>query len=100
VRGLRVEKRPKRLPCGSRKALLRRTPHVTWIPEPLYNVGAQFRHISWAKGATTVFVMEQTLPDDTVLIAGGGPVGLILATVLSYYGVKSVLLERNNTTTK
>jgi len=44
--------------------------------------------------------MEQTLPDDTVLIAGGGPVGLILATVLAYYGIKSVLLERNDTTTK
>ncbi|KAF2491724.1 FAD-binding domain-containing protein [Lophium mytilinum] len=44
--------------------------------------------------------MEHTLPEDTVLIAGGGPVGLILATVLSFYGVKSLLLERNDTTTK
>ncbi|EFX05670.1 FAD-binding domain containing protein [Grosmannia clavigera kw1407] len=39
------------------------------------------------------------LPTGTVLIAGGGPVGLILARVLSFYGVKSVLFERNATTT-
>ena len=38
--------------------------------------------------------------DDCVLIAGGGPVGLVLATILSYYGIKSVILERNATTTK
>lgn len=42
---------------------------------------------------------EEVLPNGTVLIAGGGPVGLILARVLSYYGVKSVLVERNKTTT-
>ncbi|KAK5021593.1 hypothetical protein LTS07_010890 [Exophiala sideris] len=41
-----------------------------------------------------------TLPRGTVLIAGGGPVGLILARVLSYHGVKSVLFERNETTTR
>ena len=40
------------------------------------------------------------LKDDCVLIAGGGPVGLVLATVLSYYGIRSVILERNATTTK
>jgi heterodisulfide reductase subunit A-like polyferredoxin len=40
------------------------------------------------------------LEDGCVLIAGGGPVGLVLATVLSYYGVKSVILERNATTTR
>ena len=43
---------------------------------------------------------EEVLPNGTVLIAGGGPVGLILARVLSHYGVKSVLVERNTTTTK
>lgn len=43
---------------------------------------------------------SETLPEGTVLIAGGGPVGLLLATVLSHYGVKSVLFERNHTTTK
>lgn len=43
---------------------------------------------------------EVVLPEDTVLIAGAGPVGLLLATVLSHYGVKSVLLERNMTTTR
>lgn len=42
---------------------------------------------------------EEVLPTGTVLIAGGGPVGLILARVLSYYGVKSILFERNKTTT-
>lgn len=40
------------------------------------------------------------LPADTVLIAGGGPVGLLLARVLSFYGIKSILFERNKTTTK
>lgn len=42
----------------------------------------------------------ETLSDDTVVIVGGGPVGLTLATVLAYYGVKSVLFERNQTTTR
>jgi FAD-dependent monooxygenase len=42
---------------------------------------------------------EHVLPKGTVVIAGGGPVGLILATVLSYYGVHSILFERNKTTT-
>lgn len=42
----------------------------------------------------------QHLEDGCVLIAGGGPVGLVLATVLSYYGIKSVILERNATTTR
>lgn len=36
----------------------------------------------------------------TVLITGGGPVGLMVATVLARYGVKSVVLERNESTTK
>ncbi|KIW76367.1 hypothetical protein Z517_11113 [Fonsecaea pedrosoi CBS 271.37] len=40
------------------------------------------------------------LPKGTVLIAGGGPVGLILAKVLSHYGTRSVLFERNQTTTR
>ena len=48
--------------------------------------------------ATTVKV--EILPQGTVLIAGGGPVGLTLATVLAFYGVKSVVLERNETTTR
>lgn len=42
----------------------------------------------------------EIVPDDCILIAGAGPVGLLLAVVLSYYGVKSILLERNPTTTK
>lgn len=42
----------------------------------------------------------ETTPSDTVLIVGGGPVGLICATTLAHYGVKSVLLERNHTTTR
>jgi 2-polyprenyl-6-methoxyphenol hydroxylase-like FAD-dependent oxidoreductase len=43
---------------------------------------------------------DEVLPMGTVLIAGGGPVGMLVAKVLSHYGVKSVLLERNKTTTK
>lgn len=42
----------------------------------------------------------EVLPEGTILIAGGGPVGLTLATTLAFYGVKSVILERNPTTTK
>ncbi|KAJ0420296.1 FAD binding domain-containing protein [Aspergillus carlsbadensis] len=42
----------------------------------------------------------QILPDDTVLIAGGGPVGMVLAMTLAYFGVKSLVLERNETTTR
>lgn len=42
----------------------------------------------------------QSVPKGTVIIAGGGPVGLMLARVLSFYGVKSILFERNDTTTK
>ena len=45
-------------------------------------------------------IIVETLPTDTVLIAGGGPVGLILARVLSFYEVKSILFERNETTTR
>ena len=53
----------------------------------------------------TDLITEQTidvekLPTGTVLIAGGGPVGLLLARVLSFYDVKSVLFERNETTTR
>lgn len=40
------------------------------------------------------------LPPGCVLIAGGGPIGLLLARALSFHGVKSVLFERNKTTTK
>ncbi|KAH8885900.1 FAD-binding domain-containing protein [Thozetella sp. PMI_491] len=43
---------------------------------------------------------EKVAAPGTVIIAGGGPVGLLLARVLSFYGVKSILFERNNTTTK
>src|SRR5246127_70162 len=42
--------------------------------------------------------MSQTL-ETPVLIAGGGPTGLILASVLSRYGIGCVLAERNTHTT-
>lgn len=42
----------------------------------------------------------EVLPETTILIAGGGPVGLTLATTLAFYGVRSVILERNPTTTR
>ncbi|EXJ71835.1 uncharacterized protein A1O5_04336 [Cladophialophora psammophila CBS 110553] len=45
-------------------------------------------------------MQEEDLPTGTVLIAGGGPVGLLVAQVLAHYQVKSVLLERNQSTTK
>jgi len=45
-------------------------------------------------------IPEEQLPDDTVLIVGSGPVGLVLAAVLSHFGIKSILLERNETTTR
>ncbi len=35
-----------------------------------------------------------------VLIAGGGPVGLMLATVLGRFGIRVMLVERNATTTR
>jgi 2-polyprenyl-6-methoxyphenol hydroxylase-like FAD-dependent oxidoreductase len=35
-----------------------------------------------------------------VLIAGGGPVGMTLALNLARYGVRSVVCERNETTTR
>ena len=35
-----------------------------------------------------------------VLIAGGGPVGLVLAHELNFHGVKAILVERNPTTTR
>lgn len=38
--------------------------------------------------------------DDSVLILGGGPVGLMTAAVLAFYDVKSVVLERNSEPTK
>jgi FAD-dependent monooxygenase len=37
---------------------------------------------------------------DTVLVAGGGPVGQVLATCLSRHGVRSIILERNAHTTR
>ncbi|KAH5729245.1 hypothetical protein HBI20_057630 [Parastagonospora nodorum] len=44
--------------------------------------------------------VQEVLPAGTVLIVGGGPVGLALATVLSHHNVRSLLLERNETTTR
>ena len=40
--------------------------------------------------------MEQT----PVLIAGGGPVGLMMALELNFHGVTAILIERNETTTR
>lgn len=44
--------------------------------------------------------MEHRLPKGTVLIAGGGPIGLTLARVLAYYDTPSILFERNASTTE
>lgn len=43
---------------------------------------------------------EEHVRTGTVVIAGAGPIGLLLATVLSHYGVRSILLERNLSTTQ
>src|SRR5579859_4876385 len=40
------------------------------------------------------------LIETPVLIAGGGPVGMTLALNLARYGVRSLLVERNPTTTR
>lgn len=51
------------------------------------------------KRCSLTMSITQDVPKGTVVIVGGGPVGLILARVLSFYGVKSKLFERNQTTT-
>ena len=38
--------------------------------------------------------------DVPVLIAGGGPVGMTLALNLARYGIRSIVVERNDTTTR
>ncbi|KAL4935968.1 hypothetical protein BDV06DRAFT_233819 [Aspergillus oleicola] len=43
---------------------------------------------------------RQVLADDTVLVAGGGPVGMVLAMTFAHFGVKSLVLERNESTTR
>lgn len=43
---------------------------------------------------------EEILADNSVLIIGGGPVGLLTAVVLAFYGVPSVIVERNADTTR
>lgn len=48
---------------------------------------------------TLPMAIEHSFPDDVIVIVGGGPVGLILARILSTHGVKSVLFERNASTT-
>jgi 2-polyprenyl-6-methoxyphenol hydroxylase-like FAD-dependent oxidoreductase len=42
----------------------------------------------------------QHMQHTQVLIAGGGPVGLMLATVLGRFGIRTMLVERNATTTR
>ena len=43
---------------------------------------------------------EVNAVDTPVLIAGGGPVGMTTALNLARYGVRSILVERNATTTR
>jgi 2-polyprenyl-6-methoxyphenol hydroxylase-like FAD-dependent oxidoreductase len=38
--------------------------------------------------------------DTPILIAGGGPVGMVTAITLAHYGVRSYVIERNPTTTQ
>ncbi|KAH7085238.1 FAD binding domain-containing protein [Paraphoma chrysanthemicola] len=44
--------------------------------------------------------MRTISPEVPVLIAGGGPAGLLLSLQLAKHGVKSILVERNDDTTK
>ncbi|KAF2101152.1 monooxygenase [Rhizodiscina lignyota] len=44
-----------------------------------------------------IMPMASSVP---VLIAGGGPVGLVAAYTLAHHGIRCVLIERNETTTK
>jgi 2-polyprenyl-6-methoxyphenol hydroxylase-like FAD-dependent oxidoreductase len=43
--------------------------------------------------------MTDSIFDTPVLIAGGGPVGMVLALELARHEIHSILVERNNTTT-
>jgi FAD-dependent monooxygenase len=43
-------------------------------------------------------VREGRVTTDTVLIAGGGPIGRLLATALSHHALQTVLLEPSETT--
>lgn len=45
-------------------------------------------------------INHEILDDNRVLIVGGGPVGLLTAVVLAFYGVPSVIIERNADTTR
>ncbi len=44
--------------------------------------------------------MGEPMKTTQVLVAGGGPVGLMLATVLGRFGIRTMLVERNTTTTR
>ncbi|MFK7919112.1 MAG: FAD-dependent monooxygenase, partial [Ilumatobacter sp.] len=44
--------------------------------------------------------MDSPTTNTPVLIAGGGPVGLMLALELEYRGIDAILIERNPTTTR
>ena len=46
------------------------------------------------------FLHKSDMTDTSVIIAGGGPVGLMLALELDYHGVDAILLERNESTTR
>lgn len=42
----------------------------------------------------------ESLPNDHVVVVGGGPVGLVLALVLARQGIPTVLLERSVSITR
>jgi ribulose 1,5-bisphosphate synthetase/thiazole synthase len=57
-------------------------------------------HSLYQHRLTQMALKEQVLDDNCVVIVGGGPIGMLSATVLAWYGVPSIVLERNATTTQ
>lgn len=77
------------------------------------NIGADRTHVAIPKTecagqsiecvdypAEKTMKKENEMHEVSVLIVGGGPVGLTLSLELAHYGVKCLLVERNSTTTR
>lgn len=58
------------------------------------------RHLRRIRKAYMNTVTSKTINSTSVCILGGGPVGLLLSSVLSSYGVKHCIVERREVPTK